>query len=193
MEPLPASRHCHASSFVKGKIYLLGGYVSGPRSSNVISLELEGGKWNQEPDMPITVAHAEAACVDSSIFLLDGCASQQPLQLDILTKTWHTKTKPPHHNVWGARTISVQGQLFAAGSANKVFLHYSPLTDAWTTLNAPTVQHQFGALVHHGQKLYLIGGYSEDGVEEYDLDTKTWSICDVKLHKKMENLYAFAI
>ena len=90
--------------------------------------------------------------------------------------------------------ISVQGQLFVAGSTNKVFLHYNPLTDTWTTGNAPTLQHGYGALVHHDQKVYLIGGWEdEDRVEEYDLDTKKWSMCDAKLHKKMWNLHAFAI
>ena len=193
LEPLPGVRYVHASTFMKGKIYLFGGVVSGSQSSSVISLELQGGKWNQEPNIPITAAHAEVACVDSSIFLLDVNSSQQLLQLDLVTKAWSTKTKPPHDNVCGARMIYIQGQLFVAGSNYKVFLQYNPSTDSWTTLNGPTLKHGFGALVHHDQKLYLIGGLYEDRVEEYDLETKIWSICDVKLQKKIGNLHAFAI
>ena len=195
LEPLPAVRFYHASTFLNGKIYLFGGFISGTGSSSVISLELEGGKWNQEPNIPITATFAEVAYVDSSIFLLDGCYSQQLLRLDMLTKTWSTKTKPsqqPKQN-FRARMISAQGQLFVAGGTNKVLACYNPSTDTWTRLNAPTLNHEFGALVHHGQKLYLIGGHREDGVEEYDLETKIWSICDVKLQKKTGNLHAFAI
>ena len=100
LEPLPALRCYHASTFMKGKIYLFGGYVSGSQSSSVISLEIEGGKWNQEPDIPLTVAHAEVACVDSSIFLLDGYQNiKQLFKLDMLTKTWISKAEPPQQRI----------------------------------------------------------------------------------------------
>ena len=89
--------------------------------------------------------------------------------------------------------ISLQGKLFAAGGYSKVFMQYNPSTDTWTTLNAPTLNHEFAALVHHGQKLYLLGGSEEDRVEEYDLDTKTWSMCDARLNKNIFNLHAFSI
>ena len=190
LEPLPAPRNRHASIFTKGRIYLFGGYVSSSQSSSVISLELDGGKWNQEPDIPIVVGWPEVACVDSSIFLFD---SEQLLQLPMMTKTWRTKAKPLQQDYQGARMISVNGQLLISGGFSKIFAQYNPTTDTWATGNAPTLQHYFGALVHYDQKVYLIGGYKEDRVEEYNLDTKAWSVCDVKLPKKLRNLYAFAI
>ena len=181
LEPLPAPRYMHASTFVKGKIYLFGGFVSGSKSSSVISLKIEGGKWNQEPDIPIEVVHAVVACVDSIIFLLDAYSTKQFLQLDVPTKTWSTKTKPPHQNMTGTRMISAHDQLFVTGGAYKVLAQYNPSTDIWTTLNTPTLDHRYGALVHHDQKLYLIGGHREDRVEEYDLGTKRWSMCGMRL------------
>ena len=199
LEPLSAPRDMHGSIFMKGRIFLLGGYVSGPESSSVTSLELDGGQWNQEPDIPITLRWPEVACVDSSIFLFDGCYSMQLLQLDVVAKTWSTKAKPPQYGYGykeygyeGARMISVNGQLLISGGYIHAFALYSPSTDTWTTGNAPTLLHNDGALVHHDQKVYLIGGDNEDRVEEYDLSTKAWSICDVKLPKKLRNLYAFA-
>ena len=192
LETLPAERYGHGSIFMKGRIYLFGGYVSGSKSSSVISLDLDGGKWNQEPDIPITVRYLVVACVDSSIFLFDSCDSNQLLQLDMMTKTWSIKAKPPQQEYWAACMISVNGQLLICGG-NKAFGQYNPSTDTWTTGNAPTLPHSYGALVHHDQKVYLIGGGNEDHVEEYDLDTKAWSVCDVKLPKKLRNLHAFAI
>ena len=52
-----------------------------------------GGKWNQEPDVPVSwVDSPEAACVDSSIFLL---SFDQLLHLDTDTNTWSMKAAPP--------------------------------------------------------------------------------------------------
>ena len=193
LETLPAERYGHGSIFMKGRIYLFGGYVSGSKSSSVISLDLEEGKWNQEPGIPITVRYPVVVCVDSSIFLFDRNDSDQLLQLDMMTKTWSRNAKPPRQGYGGTCMISVNGQLLITGGYNKAFAQYNPSTDTWTTGNTPTLQHGYGALVHHDQKVYLIGGQNENSVEEYDLDTKAWSVCDVKLPKKMWNLYAFAI
>ena len=193
LNPLPDARSCHGSIFVKGKIFLFGSWNLYGASSSVVSLDLEEGKWNQEPDLSICVQHPEVACVDSSIFLFDSYDSKQLLQLDMMTKTWSTKEKPPEQNYQGARMISVNGQLLISGGKYKAFAQYNPSTDTWTTGNAPTLQHNFGALVHHGQKVYLIGGANEDRVEEYDLETKTWSVCSMRLPEKTENLHAFAI
>ena len=192
LEPLPAPRNQHGSIFMMGRIFLFGGNVSGSESSSVTSLDLDGGKWNQEPDIPILVRWPEVACVNSSIFLFES-SRKQLLQLDMVTETWSTKAKPPQQPYVGARMISVNGQLLISGGYNKVFAQYNPSTDTWTTGNAPTLQHGVGALVHHDQKVYLIGGSREDRVEEYDLNTNAWSICDVKLPKKLGNLHAFAI
>ena len=193
LKALPDKRNRHASIFMKGKIFVFGGYVARSRSSSVSSLDLDGGEWDQEPGMPISVIWAEVTCVESSIFLFDSCASKQLLQLDMITKTWRTKAKPPCQEFNGARMISVKGQLLVCGGANKTFVHYNPSTDTWTTGNAPKLEHDMGALVHHDQKLYLIGGNLEDHVEEYDLGTDIWSICDVRVPKKLNNLHAFAM
>ena len=191
LESLPAQRDGHGSLFMKGKIYLFGNY-SGKSRSSAISLDLEGGKWKQEPDIPTKVQNPEVTSVDSSIYLFN-CHGSQLLQLDTMTKSWSTNAKPPQQNYKGARMISVCGQLLICGGYSRVFAQYNPSSDTWTIGNAPTLLHGFGGLVHLDQKVYLIGGEHEDRVEEYDLGTKAWSICDVKLPKKLENLQAVAI
>ena len=192
LENLPAPRDCHGSICMKGKIYLLGGSPS-ESASSVISLDLDGREWHQEPGIPVRVVCPQVASVDSSIFLFDACLSQQLLQLNMITKTWSTKAKPPKKVYKGACMISVKDQLLISGGNKKAFAWYNPSTDTWATGKAPTLGHYLGALVHHDRKVYLIGGEAEDRVEEYDLDTKAWSICDARLPKKLLNLYAFAI
>ena len=192
LDPLPAPRDCHGSIYMRGKLYLFGSHSSKSRSSSV-SLDLKGRKWSQEQDVPIAVRNPEVTSVDSSIYLFDSFGRNELLKLDMMTKSWSIKAQPPQQNYWGARMISVNGQLLICGGRNKVFVQYNPSADSWAMLHAPALEHQLGALVHHDQKVYLIGGADEDRVEEYDLGTKAWSVCDVKLSTKMLNLYAFAI
>ena len=193
LQSLPHSRYCHASIFACGKIYIFGGYRSGMGilSSDVLSLELEGGKWNQEPNVPITRVHLpEVACVGSSIFLLSVYDTYQLLHLDLNTNAWSTKAAPPQQYPIGPRMISVQDRLLVAGGSDMIFAQYDPTTDTWTTGNPPAIQHFLGALVHLDQKVYLIGGDEEDRVEEYDLNTKSWSVCNFRLPQKFQNLHA---
>ena len=195
LEPLPVPRSQHGSIFMNGRIFLFGGWISGSSSSSVIALDLDGGKWNQEPDMPIEVRYTEVASVDSSIYIFDTYDSNELQQLDMMTKSWSTKAQPTEQNYNGTRMISVNGQLLICGGYCEVLVQYNPSTDTWTTLNTQlhALQYYFGSLVHHDQKLYLIGGEDQDHVEEYDLGTKVWSVCDVKLPKELCNLHAFVI
>ena len=164
LEPLPAPRERHGSIFISGKIYLFGGYVSGALQpvASAISLDLNGGTWNQEPAMPIEVSYPHVACVDSSVFLFCKFGSKKLLQQDMMTKTWSTKASPPQQNFGGTRMISISGQLVVSGGPGQVFSQYNPSTDTWTTRNAPLLHHDNGALVHHENKLYLIGGFHEN-------------------------------
>ena len=198
LESLPSSRHGHASIFACGKIYLFGGSELNIRKVwddwDVLSLDLEGGKWNKEPKIPNLGVHLpKVACVKSNIFLLNS-TGQRLCQLDLRTKTWSTKaTPPPQLSSIGPRMISVKDRLLVTGGRENICAWYDPTTDAWTTGNPPTIQHYLGALVHHGQKVYLIGGENEDRVEEYDLDTESWSVCSYRLPQKLRNLHAVIV
>ena len=88
---------------------------------------------------------------------------------------------------------AVQGELFLAGGCDPTFLRYNPSSDTWTRGNPPILQHDNGALVYHGEKVYLLGGKEEDRVEEYNLDSETWSVCDFRIPKKLFSPYALAL
>ena len=89
--------------------------------------------------------------------------------------------------------VVVKGHLLVAGARNKTAAQYDPKTDTWCTLSSPTLQHYHGALVGFDKKLFLIGGQDEDHIEEYNLDTRTWSVCDMRFPRKLLNLHALAI
>ena len=196
LKPLPLARYKHGSIFTCGKIYLIGGIIISTFSTNVLSLDVEEGNWNQEPNVPNTSPYwensPEVACMNSSFFVLNACNVSKLLQFNIKTSSWSTKASPPQQYLTGSRMISVKDRLLITGGRNSTLAWFDPNTDTWTTGNPPTIQHYLGALVHHNQKVHLIGGQNENRVEEYDLDTESWSVCNFRLPKKLQNLYAIA-
>ena len=189
LQALKVKRHAHGSIFMTGKIFVFGGYTS--NECSVHSLALDGNKWTEEAELPNAVAHPEVVSVENSIFLLD-VYSNKLLHMDTETKTWYFRKRAPGSVSAGARMVVVQGQILVAGG-NKTTAQYDPKTDTWCTLNSPTLKHEFGALVGLDKKLYLIGGLNEDRIEEYNLVTGTWSVCDMRFPKELYHLHALAL
>ena len=191
LKAMKTMRCNHGSIFISGRIFVLGGgraHIS--KSASVHSLALDGDNWTEEADIPIKVHYPEVANVEDSIFLLDGY-SIQLFRLDTKTNTWSRRKNPPC--CWGARMVVVNGQLLVAGSNYKIAAQYDPKTDMWCTLDSPTLNHWFGALVGLENKLFLIGGRYEDGIEEYNFDTANWSVCDIRFQKELFNLRALTL
>ena len=193
LDHLKHIRYAHGSIFISGRIFLLGGIIPVNASSSVHSLAVEGGKWKEEVNLPFEVQYPEVASVKESIFLLDIWSTRQLLCKDVNGKSWSHRTKMPHKRCTGARMIVVKDQLIIAGGSNKICAKYDPDTDVWSTLNPPTNEHSFGALVGLTQKLYLIGGSSDKSIEEYNIDTNMWSLCDTEVPDKLRRLHALVI
>ena len=178
----------HGSIFAHGRIFVFGGTISESESASVHSLALDGGKWTEEPDLPTAVWFPEVASVQNNIFLLD-IQTNQLLKMDVKNKTWSHQTKFPGDECWGARMVSTQDKVIVSAGICSVCAHYDPKTDTWCSLNSPTLEHNFGALVTLKQNVYLIGGEEEDRIEEYDIDSKTWAVYAGKVPKKLWNLH----
>jgi N-acetylneuraminic acid mutarotase len=115
-------------------------------------------------------------------------------QKDDESKVWSRKAKCPGRRCYGARMTGACGQLFVAGGfQEKIFCCYNPETDTWTTGTPHSLRHEWGAFVYYNDKLLLLGGEDEDGAEEYDFTTHSWSLCAFKVPKKLRNLYAVAL
>ena len=194
LDSLKFARYAHGSVFAHGIIFVIGGVICGSQSASVHSLALDGGKWTEEPDLSIAVQYPEVANVENSIFLLD-VNTKQLLAMDAKKKTWSHQKKMPGERCGGARMVSAKNKLFVAGGdgTNKVCAQYDPRTDSWCSLNSPTLEHNFGALVALEQKVYLIGGYTENRIEECNLDSKTWAVCAGKVPEKLINLHALVL
>ena len=192
LDHLKFPRHAHGSTFISGRIFLFGGRISRRRSSSVHSLAVKGGEWAKEVDLPLEVSYREVAIVKERIYLLD-IHTNQLLHQDADRMSWKHQAKMSGPECKGARMVAVKDQLIFAGGISKMCAQYDPETDLWSKLNPPALKHLYGALVELHHKLYLIGGQEEDRVEEYNLDTNMWSVCDTKVPDKLNNLHAFVV
>ena len=194
LQALKFARYAHGSIFMIGRIFVFGGYASnGCSLGSVHSLAVDGNEWAEEAELPNRVGHPEVVSIENSIFLLD-VYGQKLLHMDINTKTWsHRKHIPDSGHYAGAKMVAVRGQIVVAGGKSMIAAQYDPKTDAWCTLNSPTLKHHFGALVGLDKKLYLIAGQNEDRIEEYNVDTKAWSVCDMRVPKQLYHLHALSL
>ena len=194
LDSLKFVRYAHGSIFASGITFVFGGIISGSQSASVHSLALDGGKWTEEPGLPSAVWYPEVANVENSIFLLD-IYTNKFLKMDSKKKTWSRQNKMLGGRCVGARMVSTQNKLFVAGGSgtDKVCAQYDPRTDSWCSLNSPTLQHHFGALVTLEQKVYLIGGSTEDHIEVYNFDSKTWTVCAGKVPENLRNPHVLVL
>ena len=191
LNPLKFLRSSHGSIVAHGTIFLFGGYKSSVKSAFVHSLALDGGKWTEETDLPIAMIFPEVSNVENSIFLLD-VDTNQLLKMNAKKKSWSPKKKLPGERCYGARMVSTRDKLFVSGGNNKTCAQYDPKTDTWCSLNSPTLEHLFGAMVALEQKVYLTGG-GVDCIEEYNFDSKTWVVCSGKVPTKFYHLHTLVL
>ena len=163
----------------------------------MLSLKRDGEKWDKEQDLPIPVRFPEVASVETSTFLLDTWDSRLLLHLDTKTNMWSKRAKMPLNldssGSLGVRMVAVKDHLLVGGGRFQKFLLYNLATDTWTTGNPPRLGHYHGALGYRDQRLYLIGGLDETGVEEYDMDNDSWSVCDWEVPYEKSTLHALMI
>ena len=194
-------RYAHASAYVKGCLFVLGGYHatndSKPKSDSVDFMKLECGGWQNGPVIPIHSAYPAVTSLDDSrVYLLDK-DEKKLFELDIEGKLWKERASLPVGNpFWGYSMKSAQNKLLVAGGVTKCCAWYNPVTDAWSMGQQTLKQHNYGSLVHHNSKFLLLGGSCEKGtdeVEEYDIANHTWSVCSFKMPAKLDMHFALML
>ena len=190
---MKSARCNHGSIFMNGRIFVFGGgRTRTSKSSSVHALALDGNKWTEEVKLPIKVSNPEVASIENSIFLLNTYGTEL-LNLDLQSRTWSRRQDLPTSFNCGARMIAVQNMLLTARLRYNSAAQYDPSTDVWTTLSSPTLSHAYGAMLGIGKNVYFIGGREEDRIEEYNLDTGIWSVCDARMPSTFEHLHALAL
>ena len=186
-------RSNHASCFNNGKVFLIGGRVSGIGSSNVEYMDMKTKTWCPGPKLPQADTLLRVVSFKSTLFVLydDKCKFYQ---LDGDEETWLAKAALPSPD-YGCSLVTTDDKIFAAGGNRNINYMYNPATDVWCRLTGPSLVERHGALVCFQQKLYLFPGCKRTkkltDVEEYDISADRWSLCKWKMLKPMWNFSAF--
>ena len=177
--PMPTQRHFLDANFVEGKIYLIGGLVSGNYGSYSLSGVNEvydpvTDSWTEEAPIPYAVASYASAVVDNKIYVISGCSSSDitnSVQVyDPQTDKWSAATPipvPVENAAAGAiiNTATPNAIYVVGGSAannrslSQNFTQvYFPDNDSWS-VGSPIIANTASlSIVVVNDSLYAIGG-----------------------------------
>ncbi len=162
---MPTSRSGFTTCVVDGKIFAIGGAITGLGDLSLSTVEMydpKTDKWKRKADMPTARTGAAASVVDGKIYAIGGTALNK-FKFDALVngqvrtfERWQPEELP---------TVEM----------------YDPDTDTWIQkADMPTPRHTSTCVVDG--KIYAIGGiaykiksFRLDTVEMYDPVTDTWA------------------
>jgi hypothetical protein len=188
--PIPTPRWYPASVLLEGKIYVIGGQDSTYPYQSLTTMEVYDpvqDTWETKAPMNADRWGLAAAVVNGKIYAIGGrtgsasqghAASNAVEEYDPQTNVWTSKTAMPtargycgcgvYHDtvfVFGGRLVN----------AVRAVEKYFPSTDSWSAdPQMPYGRYTF-ATARVDTLFYLIGGWSDNTVQAYNLNTRTWS------------------
>ena len=153
--------------------------------------------WDDGPNLPERMGFPEVCSVDDDDIYILNTNSGTFLQMSTDKKSWNAKATFPRDMSDGARMLHVNGRLYVAGGRTSVLGWYTPSMDTWCMGAQPLQRHLYGVLLHQDHKLFLLGSLRtkrvENSSEMYDLETASWSECEVKLPEFDGYLYGLSL
>jgi len=192
LDPLPAATRGAAGAMgLDGRVYVFGGYVSGPLSYTQI-YDPDADLWTLGELLPTPVWEAKAATVgNGSICVVGGEDVPGLVQIyNPATDTWSIGPPVPEY-VMGGAMVSIGDDLYYSGggsdgyAATTNMFKYNSALGEWTTL-ADLLEPRIGHAMVEGVDglLYILGGADSgsnmpslvyDSVYAYDIETDEWS------------------
>ena len=203
LQDLQVERCAHGSIYIKGVLYLLGGYLGKSTNGNwkqsdfLDSMAIKDKKWENGPKIPLAVQYPKLSNLGQNVYLLDEVTNQL-LLFDVDKNVWKQLASLSKESKYcsGVSMITGRGKLLVAGGVNRVCAWYNADTNTWCTCQQPLQVHKYGALAYHNNKFLLLGGNFNGGtdeVEEYNIDENKWSMCSYKIPKKIHLHHALVL
>ena len=175
----------------ENKIYVIGGLdADGGDLSSVEMLKCndEGkslGQWQLLPPMSTARCDFEAAVVDDKVYAIGGYSDDDYYFYYNEGKLDRVEVFDPKLNVWkkcksmsearsGHTVCTYNGEIYVFG-ANGKCEKYNPVTDSWTAIAGYPRGADYRGSAVLNNKIYLVGGFGNAGVDIYDPKTNTWS------------------
>jgi hypothetical protein len=161
-----------AAAAVAGKVYVIGGEISGGRADTVEEYDPATGLWTTQAGlMPVPASNLCAAAIGTDIYFPGGhdASSSHLTTLQVYhttTDTWDTvATDPLPAPRSGLACAALGGKLYAFGGTDGAYQNtayvYNPAAAAgsrWTTLPNMTYTRAYLAGVAVNGKVYAVGG-----------------------------------
>ena len=190
---LLCTRFRHSSVYCNGKVLLVGGehylHRCEPLDSKdrVHVLDFGNKQWTQGPECSKQMYDSTVVSLHKSVYVLFRSTGYLH-ELDTQKMVWAEKAPLPDSYITaytGCSCAASEDRLYVTGGMEKVAFMYTPYTDTWSHLTAPSVTNWFGALVCHRHKLYFIPGSTDEkvvtDVQEYDIMDDKWTVTEWKL------------
>ncbi|MCX5785104.1 MAG: hypothetical protein NTX59_05405 [Elusimicrobia bacterium] len=180
---MPTARYGLAAGVIGGKLYVVGGSVSGGMGNTNEEYDPASNTWATKAVMPTARVYLSAGVIGGKLYAVggnNGNLLNTNEEYDPASNTWATKAGMPT----ARETLSVGaigGKLYAlggAGGSSPNTEEYDPVSNTWSTkAPIPTTRAGLAAGVISG-KLYAVGGNNGGYLntnEEYDPASNTWS------------------
>ena len=183
---------------VDGKLYLIGGDVSGTQQDSVQIYDIEDDSWSAGTAGPVARWISQSFVYDGKVYVVGGSepttATARVDIYDPAADSWSTGTSAPTEmnrafGGWDASSnkFYIGGGVNGNGNDVTDLYVYEPAADNWTNLGAmPVYRQRTDAVVHEGN-LYVIGGTDSGGahqssIEVYDISADSWSTSSISLN-----------
>jgi N-acetylneuraminic acid mutarotase len=175
------------------RVFVVGGFGSGPQAQEVAAYDTGAGTWEQLPPLPRPMQMPNVAAVDGKLYVLGALDQTAVFSYDEAGRTWVSGPAVPVNRgrgqsavgVWGKK-ILIAGGVIPGQSANGLntgmrqheVLAFDTASATWEALPDLSLTRGYcmGAVVD--DQFWVMGGSSDfartDDVTVLDLQTRTW-------------------
>ena len=189
--PMPSSSDELDSSVLNGKVYVIGTNFTPNTNSNYM-YDPATNNWTEKTPMPHFQSNFALAAYQGEIYVIGGVNGLPTATIQIYnptTDSWTNNTQLPSAEGF-LRAATLNGKIYVMGGALYEFSNMSysiygtneafdPTNGSWqASAPMPVPVFRF-AITAVGNKIYVMGGESNDGYSNqtqiYDTQTNTWS------------------
>ncbi|HPT02781.1 MAG TPA: T9SS type A sorting domain-containing protein [Bacteroidales bacterium] len=174
---------------VDDKVYLLGGWPSGPSLNR--RYDLKTGNWtylSQSPNTDQTWGITSEE-LNGTIYLFNSYG--EVFGYNIAGDTWTSKTSNSAEGSWDMSSIMYKNEVYIIGWNNSAFYKYSPSSDKWTQLASSPYQVGACAFGIINNLIYCVGGNNGgatgatySSVIVYNISSDSWRTDTLEISSK---------
>src|SRR5262245_2839060 len=182
---LPGARPEGAAAVAGGRLYVVGGYDAGRKSTNDVFV-FDDERWQSGPPLPIALNHPGAAALGGRVYVVGGFTTDGETNRAFVLKrdsrVWQD-IAPIHHARGALALVAFAGRLYAIGGRDRsaeiaVPEVYDPRANAWADLAPmPDARDHLAGYVDSG-KICVAGGRTprtSRRIDCFDPATGKWS------------------